>query len=229
MPSLTTPSPCPDTGRAHVRFLPVMHLTAGDMLGMAAEEMLEFEERVSFGPVTGPATSAAKDADPASWLAGRLTRIASAAWADGALGRPIMVTAPMAALVDQNTGLVCDAAIRRTTMCQQEFCLMFSDAAFSAEDADCASRVARLRRHGFRVGIDMRRSWQTGLSESLRLMIDTIRVDAGALETSEELQEIVEVARQSGILVVADNASWRDGEYLEGTGISGGIAPRSDA
>lgn len=225
MPSLTSPSTARATARSTIRFRPVVHLQAGDMLGMAAEEMVEFEERVSFGAVTGKT----ENLEPSAWLAERLVRVASAIWADGAQGRPILVPAPMAALVDQNTAVACDAAVRRTALCQQEFCLIFSDAAFSAEDVDSTSRVARLRKHGFRVGIDMRRSWQTGLSDAMRLMIDTIRVDAEEIEQSAELQEIVAVARSAGILVVADNANWRDGNYLGSAGVDGAVAPRCDA
>ena len=225
MTSLNIHTSSPRLDQNRVRLLPVVHLLAGDMLGMVAEEAMEFEERVSFGPATGVSA----DADPAKWLAARLGRIASAAWADGATGRPILVPAPMAALAHANTAVACDTAVRRTTMCQQEFCLMFSDAAFASESVDCSSRVARLRKAGFRVGIDMRRSWHTALSEGLRLMIDTIRVDADALETSPDLQEVVMIARECDILVVADNANWRDGEFLEETGVSGAIAPRTDA
>lgn len=210
-----------------VRFDAVMHLEAGDLLGVAAEEAMEFEERVSFGPVTGMAHTA--DADAASWLAERLVRVASAAYAQGATGRPILVSAPIAALADPNTAMACDAAIRRTAMCQQEFCLMFPDAAFSSETVDCTSRVARLRRCGFRVGIDMRRSWQTGLSESLRLMIDTLRIEAAAVHTSDELHEAAIAAAAAGILVVADNAAWREGPALAESGVTGAITPRSDS
>lgn len=225
MTSLNTQSASPRLEQSRVRLVPVVHLVAGDTLGMSAEEPVEFEERVSFGPVTRSST----DPDAAKWLADRLGRIASAAWADGAAGSPILVTAPMAALGHPDTAVACDAAVRRTTMCQQEFCLMFSDTAFASETVDCTSRVARLRKAGFRVGIDMRRSWHTPLSESLRLMIDTIRVDADALEASPDLQEVVMIARECGILVVADNANWRDGDFLESTGVSGAIAPRTDA
>ncbi|MBY9067887.1 EAL domain-containing protein [Hyphomonas sp. WL0036] len=225
MTSLNTPTTTLRSQQNHLRFVPVVHLLAGDMLGMAAEEAIEFEERVSFGP----AGLKAPEADAAKWLADRLSRIASAAWEDMSIGRPILVPAPMAALSNANTAVACDAAIRRTSMCQQEFCLMFPDTAFAAETVDCASRVARLRKAGFRVGIDMRRSWHTPLTEGLRLMIDTIRVDADELEASPDLQEIVMVARESGILVVADNANWRDGTFLEETGIAGAVAPRTDA
>lgn len=224
MTSLNIHAASPRLEQSRVRFLPVVHLLAGDSLGMAAEEAVEFEERVSFGPATVMA-----ETDPAKWLAERLVRVASAACADGAMARPILVPAPMAALTNVNTAVACDAAVRRTTMCQQEFCLMFSDAAFAADAADSTSRVARLRKAGFRVGIDMRRSWHCALSDGLRLLIDTIRVDADALETSADLQETVMVARESGILVVADNASWRDGDFLEDTGVAGAIAPRTDA
>ncbi|MGA1343808.1 MAG: hypothetical protein ACO33A_12365, partial [Hyphomonas sp.] len=62
-----------------------------------------------------------------------------------------------------------------------------------------------------------------------RILIDTLRVDADALETSDELCETVCAARASGILVVADHASWRDGAYLEALGIDAGVAPRPDA
>lgn len=225
MTSLNIHSTSPRSEQSPVRLVPVVHLVAGDMLGMVAEEAMEFEERVRFGPITG----ASAGSDPAKWLADRLSRVASAAWAGAATGRPILVSAPMAALAHANTAVACDAAVRRTTMCQQEFCLMFSDTAFAAEMVDCTSRVARLRKAGFRVGIDMRRSWHTPLSDSLRLMIDTIRVDADALEAAPDLQDVVAIARECGILVVADNANWRDGTFLEETGVAGAIAPRTDA
>ncbi len=208
-----------------VRFDPVMHLTDGDVLGVTAEGAHAFEERVRFGPVTG----ITPEPNAAAWLAERLMRVACAAHDEGVTGRPILVSAPMAALADPNAALACDAAIRRTTMCQQEFCLMFPDAAFAADPADATSRIARLRRCGFRVGIDMRKSWQTGLSESLRLMIDTLRIDAGAVHTADDLHEAAIAASASGIVVVADNAAWRDGASLAGCGVSGAVRPRGDA
>jgi hypothetical protein len=209
----------------HVRFDPVMHLDAGDLMGMAAEEMHEYEERVRFGRNA----LLAEPASPATWLADRLTRIASAAYEQETTGRPILVNGPVAALSHANTALACDAAIRRTTMCQQEFCLMFPDTAFAADPADAVPRIARLRRCGFRVGIDMRRSWQTGLSESLRIMIDTLRVEASAVHACDELHKAAIAAAASGILVVADGASWRDGAALAESGIHAAISPRSDA
>lgn len=207
-----------------VRFKPVVHLLGGDSLGLVADEPVEFEERVSFGPA-----AEADQASPAKWMAGRLERVASAVVAQERPYRPILVAAPMAGLSDPDTALACDAAVRRTILCQQEFCLMFTDAAFAGDPADSTARIARLRRAGFRVGVDMRHSWQTPMSDAFRILIDTVRIDADALEASNELCEVVQVAKSSGILVVADHASWRDGDYLNQMGVAGAVAPQTDA
>jgi hypothetical protein len=206
-----------------VRFMPVVHLLGGDSLGLVADEPVEFEERAVFGRVAGEAQNAAK------WMAMRLERVASAACAQEQSPRPILVTAPMAALADPNTAVACDAAVRRTILCQQEFCLMFPDAALAGDPADVTTRLARLRKAGFRVGIDMRHSWQTPLGESVRILIDTIRVDADAVEASQELCDVTATAHASGILVVADHANWRDGDTLADYGVAGAVAPMTDA
>jgi hypothetical protein len=224
------PFPRPNTslvraaGAPAVRFKSVMHLLGGDSLGLVADEPIEFEERVSFGPAANDDTPS-----PAKWMAGRLERVASAACAQELPHRPILVAAPMAGLSDPDTALACDTAVRRTILCQQEFCLMFSDTAFSGDPADSTARIARLRRVGFRVGVDMRHSWQTPLTDSFRILIDTIRIDADALEASNELCEITQIAKAAGILVVADHANWRDGDYLAELGVAGGVAPQTDA
>jgi hypothetical protein len=75
----------------------------------------------------------------------------------------------------------------------------------------------------------MRHSWQTPLSESFRILIDTIRVDADALEASNELCDVVYAANSAGILVVADHANWRDGHYMNDLGVAGAVAPQTDA
>lgn len=225
------PFPRPNTSllrsapAAAVRFKPVMHLLGGDSLGLVADEPIEFEERVSFGP-------AQTDADSLSaskWLAGRLERVATAACSTHQSQRPLLVSAPMASLADPDTAIACDASVRRTILCQQEFCLMFSDAALAGDPSDATSRIARLRKAGFRVGIDMRYSWQTPLNESFRILIDTLRVDADALEASAELCDLVEIAQAAGILVIADHANWRDGEYLNQLGVAGAVTPQADA
>lgn len=206
-----------------VRFMPVVHLLGGDSLGLVADEPVEFEERASFGRAAAETSGAAK------WMAQRLERIASAAVAQEQAPRPILVTAPMAALSDPDTAVACDASVRRSVLCQQEFCLMFSDAALAGDAVDATSRLTRLRKAGFRVGIDMRYSWQTPLSESVRILIDTIRVDADAVAASDELCDVTAAAHACGILVVADHASWRDGSNLADYGVAGAVAPMADA
>ncbi len=208
-----------------VRFHPVLHLVDGDLRGMAAEEPFDFEERIVFGP-----HGVQRGADsPAAWLAARLRRIASGAVAGELSPRPILIDAPMAALADPDTALACDNAVRGTCLCQQEFCLVFPDAAFAGEAADAERRVVFLRKRGFRVGIDMRQSWHVHLNGALRLMIDTLRVDAGDVLADDTLAHRCEAAMAAGILVVADNARWQDAEALAERGVTTAAAPASDA
>ena len=142
--------------------------------------------------------------------------------------RPIIVPSPVAALSNPDTALACDMRVRRTSLCQQEFCLEFTDTAFAGDAADCTSRIAHLRRHGFRVSVDMRKSWQTPIAEGMRLLIDTLRVDARKLD-DDDLADACEVAAAAGIMVIAEHASWRDAENFARLGISAAIKPRTDA
>ena len=207
-----------------IRFETVMDLATGDALGAAAELPFCFEDGASFGPVN---TRRSED-NSAKWLADRLGEVASLAYDFRHDQRPIIVPAPVAALSNPDTAVACDVRVRRTTFCQQEFCLEFTDTAFAGDAADCTSRVAHLRRHGFRVSVDMRRSWQTPLAEGMRLLIDTLRVDARHLD-DENLMETCEAAAAAGILVIAENANWRDANELSRLGISAGTRLRADA
>lgn len=206
-----------------IRFEPVLDLSSGEALGMAAELPFCFEE----GPVFGPARARMPEANPAKWLAERVGEIASYAHEFRHDHRPIIVPAPISSLANPDTALACDARVRRTTLCQQEFCLEFADTAFAGDPADCTSRVAHLRRHGFRVSVDMRKSWATPIAEGMRLLIDTLRVDARHLD-DDRLVEACEVAASAGILVIAENASWRDAAYLSRIGIAAAVKPRAD-
>lgn len=211
--------------KVHYRFHPVMHLVDGASYGAVCEMSEQFEDRVSFGHA--PAGRGAED--PAKWLSDRLAEVASAAHRFDQRLRPIIVPAPLAALSHPNAAIGCDATIRRTSLCQQEICLEFEDTAFAGCDADCVQRVAHFRRHGFRVSIDMRKSWQTPLSDGLRLLIDTIRVDAREIEMNDALMDVCEVASASGIIIVAENARWRDGEFFARNGIEAGTKILADA
>ena len=207
-----------------VRFEPVLDLATGDALGMTAELPFCFED----GPSFGPARTRQSETNSAKWMADRLGEVASVAYEFRQDHRPILVPAPVAALANPDTALACDARVRRSTFCQQEFSLEFTDTAFAGDAVDCTSRVAHLRRHGFRVSVDMRKSWSTPLAAGLRLLIDTLRIDARRLD-SDRLMETCETAAGAGILVIAENANWRDADELARLGISAGVRLRADA
>ena len=211
--------------KVHFRFHPVMHLVDGASYGAVCEMSRSFDEAAAFGPLSGKGQSP----DPAKWLSERLSEIASAAHAMDQRMRPIIVPAPMAALAHANTAVGCDAAIRRTTLCQQEVCLEFEDAAFAGCPGDSVRQVSSLRRRGFRVSVDMRKSWTTSINEGLRLLIDSLRVDASDLETDEKLMAICEAAAVAGILVIVENARWRDGEFYTRLGLNAGVRMSADA
>jgi ribosomal protein S16 len=40
--------------------------------------------------------------------------------------------------------------------------------------------------------------------------------------------DICESASAAGILVIADNANWRDGEFLDSLGVQAGVRMRTD-
>lgn len=210
--------------KVQLRFQPVMHVLDGTSFGTVCELSRRYEEKAAFGP----ASLSQSVSGPAKWLADQLLEVASAAHTFDNRLRPIIVPAPAAALTDENTAVGCDAAIRRTTLCQQEISLEFQDSAFSGGQMDTVHSVASLRKRGFRVSIDMRKSWQTPLTEGLGLLIDSIRVDARDLEANDELMDICEAASASGILVIADKANWRDGDFLDGLGIQAGVKMRTD-
>ncbi|WP_291076277.1 EAL domain-containing protein [Hyphomonas sp.] len=210
--------------KVHLRFQPVMHVLDGTAYGTVCELSRHYEERAAFGPASRSNTAS----EPAKWLSDRLAEVASAAHTFDNRMRPIIVPAPAAALRDKNTAVGCDAAIRRTTLCQQEVSLEFPDAAFSDGHADAINHVAALRKRGFRVSIDMRKSWQSPLRQGLGLLIDSIRVDAEEVSESDELMDICESASHAGILVIADKANWRDGAFLERIGVKAGVRLRSD-
>ena len=182
-----------------------------------------YEEKAAFGPAASQSATG-----PAKWLADRLLEVASAAHTFDNRMRPIIVPAPAAALGDDNTAVGCDAAIRRTTLCQQEISLEFQDSVFADGRTEAIHSVASLRKRGFRVSIDMRKSWQTQLRDGLGLMIDSIRVDARELQINEELMDLCEFASAAGILVIADKANWRDGAFFDSLGVQAGVRMRTD-
>jgi hypothetical protein len=208
-----------------MRFSPVLNLSTGASHGLVCEARSTFEDRVSFGPVA--ATSL--NANPAKWLGSQIEQMAVQLANQCEFDRPVIMPAPLTALAHSNTALACDAATRRTEVCHQEICLEFVDSAFAGDPTDITHRVGTLKRRGFRVGIDLRKSWLSPLNSSLCLLLDTMRVDAKDLLTNGQLLDTVFAASETGIMVIAENTKWRDGQALAALGIHVAVQPAADA
>lgn len=217
--------PLASAAPARLRFDPVLHLETGDAVGALARTDERFEERAVFGP----AGQVAESACPAIWLAARLEDAAIGVGLLDIMARPIHVEAPLAALAHANTALACDAAVRRTRLCPQEFVIELQDAALAASSTDCVARVEGLRRRGFRVGLDARTSWSTPLCANLRLMLDSVRISAPTLDTEPDVQDLAEVAHAAGLSVIADKARWQDAYWLGQLGVEYGVQLKADA
>lgn len=227
MPHLANPRPQTATATERSRLLPVMHLTSGEAVILFAETEKRFEERAVFGPAVRTAECSVP-ATPAEWLATRIEAVANDAH-NRTVERPVIVPMPLAALIHPDTAMACDAAIARTRLCPQEICLEIEDAVLSLPAGESAqSRIEALRRRGFRVSLNASRSWQSPLSQSLRLLLDSLRVDARKIDDEPELQARIEAAAYSGMSVIAENAKWRDCDYLADIGVEYGFRMRAD-
>ena len=218
----------PKPGLFH--FLPILELVSGEAVSLMVEHRRRFADAARFGP----AFEARADGDmqttgnPALWLADRLERAAaSEAMAPGNL-RPIYVPGPDAAFTHEDTAMACRAAIARTRFLPQEYCIEFTDTAFTNARDDIETRVRNFRRHGFRVGLDIRRSRHTALSFGLRLMLDTLRFNGEDID-SDDVAQSVEAAREAGMCVMAEKPRWRDADRLVAMGVSYALAPIADA
>ena len=210
------------------RLLPVMHLETGEAVLLYAETEKRFEERAVFGR-TAPAAERSGDVSPAQWMAEHVEAIAHDAH-NRTTERPVIVDLPLVALLHPDTPVACDAAIARTRLCPQEICFDVQDAALALPAGRAAqTAIEALRRCGFRVSLNATRSWQCPLGHNLRLLLDSLRVDARKIEGEEALQGRIEAAAASGMLVIAENANWRDTYYLNELGIEYGVRMRADA
>lgn len=216
------------TAAARNRLLPVMHLETGEAVLLFAETEKRFEERAVFGR-TASAAESSEAVSPAQWMAGHIEAVAHDAHSR-TTERPVIVELPLVALIDPDTAVACDAAIARTRLCPQEVCLEIQDAALALPAArNAQERIEALRKCGFRVSLNATRSWQCPLNQSMRILLDSLRVDARKIEGDEDLQDRIEAAANSGMLVIAEHANWRDSYYLGELGVEYGFRMRADA
>lgn len=221
---LATKAPLPQRNR----LLPVMHLETGDAVLLFADAEKRFEERAVFGRLA-LAAERSEAASPAQWIAEHVESVAHDAHYR-TTERPVIIPIPLAALIHPDTAVACDAAISRTHLCPQEICLEVEDAALALPAAQNAQDgIEALRRCGFRVSLNATRSWQAPLGASLRILLDSVRVDARKLDESEDLLDRIDAAACSGMLVIAENAYWRDTDYLNQIGVEFGFRMKTDA
>ncbi len=207
-----------------VRFAPVVHLVKGDIVNTIAETPKRYEERVSFGE----SGLIAECISPALWLAHHVETVATLALRENVSARPIIIEAPIAAMMHPDTPMACEAAAARSRICPQEVCIEVTDASLSQSKADVTRSIEALRRRGFRVGVNATKSWCTPLDTGLRLMLDSVRVDANHLWREEDLMKRIDAAVSCGIAVIAENARYRDGDDLAVLGIELGVKPAVD-
>ncbi len=210
------------------RLLPVMHLETGDAVLLFAETEKRFEERAVFGRAAR-AAECSDAVSPAEWMADHIEAVAHDAH-NRTTERPVIVELPLVALIHPDTATACDAAIARTRLCPQEICLEVQDAALALPAArNAQDHIEALRRCGFRVSLNATRSWQCPLSHSMRMLLDSLHVDARKIESEPELQDRIETAASAGMLVIAENANWRDSYFLSELGVEYGFRMRADA
>ena len=219
----------PETRQARrlpeMRFQPVVHLLRGDIVNSLAETPKRFEERVSFG-----APGLMKECiSPALWIAHKLETAARVARDESMQARPIIIEAPIAAMMHPDTPMACEAAASRSHILPQEFCIEVEDATLAQSRSEIARSIEALRRHGFRVGVDARRTWCSPLDTSLRLMLDSVRINADELWKESDLRGRVDAAANCGMAVIAEHAFYRDAEDLADLGVDYACRPRADA
>ncbi|MEQ8559709.1 MAG: EAL domain-containing protein [Henriciella sp.] len=208
-----------------LRFEPVVHLVKGDVVCATAESSRRFEEFAAFGP-SGLVSEAES---PAKWLANTIEDLAVRARVTDMDVRPIHIEAPVAAMMHPDTPAACEAAAARSRLLPQEICIEVSDASLAQSKRDVTRSIEALRRRGFRLGVIATRSWNTPLDTALRLMLDTVRVDARNLFREDDLMKRVEAAVACGMSVIAERARYRDGYELAEIGVELALRPTSDA
>ena len=204
---------------------PVVHLETGDIVNLIAETPRSYEDQATFGQ----AGRIINRISPALWLAHHVETVAALAVATGATARPIIIEVPISAMMHPDTPMACEAAAARSRLCPQEICIEVEDATLSQCKSDVMRSVEALRRRGFRVAINATRSWCTPLDTDMRLMLDSVRIDANKIWIEPDLLNRIEAAAACGMAVIAENARYRDGEKLAAVGIELARTPKVDA
>jgi hypothetical protein len=221
----TAIEPCLRQGPIRMRLEPIIRLSDGMPDGMNARIDPAHEDMCTFrtGPSDGYVSAAA-------WTRVAIEMSIDLANERGEELRPISILLPMAALKDPDLALACEAGASRVRALPQEIRLDVLDGPLWAEGAEGFDVLERLRKRGFRLGLDARQSWRTPMGALARELFEAVRVSSQDLAHAEDgLATKVEASAAAGIKIIAENARWQDAARLLGQGVGYALAPRADA
>jgi hypothetical protein len=222
---LVTTEPQPAVAKApRLRFKPVLRLADGAAFGLHVETDMAFED--SFRPRH---FSDAAQPSSAQWLGDMIERAARLADDTNQTARPLSITAPLAALADADTAMACEAGARRTRLLPQEIRIDFVDGSVAALEDFALDRLDAIRKRGFRVGLDARKSWRTPMSARARMTFEAVRICPDTLEQFDIPMSRLDIAATDGVALIADGARWRDCEKLANIGCHFAMSPRADS
>lgn len=222
---LVANEPAPVVERVpRLRFKPVVRLHDGASFGLQLETDIAFEDTFHPRHLAG-----AELPSPAAWLGNLIERAAKLAQDDDYRQRPISISAPMGALADLDTPMACEAGALRSKLLPQEFRIDFCDASICAMEDLALDRLDAIRKRGFRVGLDARRSWRTPMNARARMTFEAVRLDPCGCAASDIPLSRLEAAAADGVALVADNVHWRDADRLAESGIGFALAPKMDS
>jgi hypothetical protein len=222
---LVVNEPAPVAERApRLRFKPIVRMADGASHGLQVESDLKFEDM--FRPRH---LSDAELPSAAAWLGDLIERAARLAQDTDFRQRPIVITAPMAALADPDTPMAAEAGALRAGVLPQEIRIDFCDASVSGLEDLAMDRLDAVRKRGFRLGLDARKSWRTPMNARARMTFEAVRLDPFGLEALDIPMSRLEVASTDGVALIAENVHWRDVEKLAESGIHFGLSPKMDS
>ena len=216
----------PDSKVIPVRASECYHLMTGDTVGAFVKYAHRFDESVAAMFSASPKTNRSV----CDWMHDQILHMDVYCRSLTFIERPLIMPAPDVSLSCVGTLVeACLHAVAQTRFCPQEISLEISSSVIEGNRQEALLFMNAFRRNGFRVSIDARRCWKADLSPSSWLLVDTLRFDASLLDTCQALEEMISIAAEAGVAIVAENAKWRDAEYLHSIGVAYALKPKADA
>ncbi len=219
--------PQPNRGQTtpQIRAHNCIHLCSGDTVGAIVEYAQNFEDT----PIVFPSGNELIQTSPSDWVGEKILDVAAMCETIECNERPLVMPVPAMVLADPLTLDACIKATAQTRLCHQEISLELTDSAITLHTEEAHAFCHMMRRKGFRVSVDARKTWENDLPGTDWLMVDTLRVRAKDIDTQRDIEDLIEVAASAGVAIIAEQAHWRDGEYLARMGIDYGTKPRADS